>query len=293
MDFKDIYILTDMDGTLIGSNHAVSQKNKDAINRFVEAGGTFGVATGRACLGIFGFIENVNINGYCVVSNGAVIYEPNQREIIHEGFLNREKLLPFMQKVVEEYPEICVQMYTCDSLYMASNASGEDEYIKREKMDHEVVDMYDCECVKWNKVLFHTDDKNIILEIEKMAEKELAGQFEMNFSSEFYFEILPSGYTKGDSLERIRNMQQFAGKKFLALGDHMNDVKMLEMADFSICPTNAKDGAKAVCTLKADVSNDEDLIAWAIEKLENGEIDFKGESLITANAKNKNIREKV
>ncbi|MFI3167542.1 MAG: HAD-IIB family hydrolase [Bacillota bacterium] len=273
-DFKNLYILTDMDGTLIGSDHAISQKNKDAIARFVAMGGTFSVATGRASYGIGKFIGDLSINGCCVVSNGAVLYDSKSDKVLHSGFLDNSVLMPFVGKVIDKIAGLSIQMYTNKGLHVASNTHAIDEYIVRENVAHVLMDLYDMGDLEWNKMLFHSNNPCELAQIEKWTHEEFGDTFETNYSSECYFEIIPKGYTKGDSLKRLREMPQFAGKKFIACGDHLNDVQMLEEADFSVCPTNARDGAKAVCDLIAEVSNDGSLIAWIIEKVESGEISF-------------------
>ncbi|MFI3164137.1 MAG: Cof-type HAD-IIB family hydrolase [Bacillota bacterium] len=272
-NFKDVYIITDMDGTLINSSHKIDSENISAINYFVENGGTFSVATGRAREGIVNFVDTLNINGHCIVTNGAVIYDSNKDEICESGSLDTGILLPFIQRQIDKFPGLCLQMYTDKGLYVASNTKSIDEYIVREKVAHVLCDMFDMADLTWNKMLFHSAVKSELMEIERLAKEEFAGIFEVNYSSEFYFEIIPAGFTKGDSLNRLRKMDKYKGKKFIAMGDHQNDVRMLEEADFAICPTNAKAEAKAVCDLVADVSNDEFLLAWVIENLENGKIE--------------------
>ncbi len=271
-NFKDVYIITDMDGTLINSHHQLDRENVEAINHFVAGGGTFSVATGRASEGILNFIKDININGHCIVTNGAVIYDSNNKTVVESGSLDTGVLLPFIQKQIDKFPGLCLQMYTDKGLYVASNTKAIDEFIVREKVAHVLCDMYDMADITWNKMLFHSTVKSELEEIEKLAKEQLSDIFEMNYSSEFYFEVIPAGYTKGDSLQRLRKMDKYSGKKFIALGDHMNDVHMLEEADFAICPTNAKNAAKAVCDLVADVSNDEFLLKWVIENLESGKL---------------------
>lgn len=271
-NFKDVYIITDMDGTLINSSHKIDSENISAVNYFVENGGTFSVATGRAREGIVNFVDTLNINGHCIVTNGAVIYDSNKEEICESGSLDTGLLLPFIQRQIDKFPGLCLQMYTDKGLYIASNTKSIDEYIVREKVAHVLCDMFDMADLTWNKMLFHSAVKSELVEIERLAKEEFAGIFEVNYSSEFYFEIIPAGFTKGDSLNRLRKMDKYKNKKFIAMGDHQNDVRMLEEADFAICPTNAKAEAKAVCDLVADVSNDEFLLKWVIENLENGKI---------------------
>ena len=44
-DFSNIFLISDMDGTLINSKSHISAINKYALNEFTKAGGTFAVAT--------------------------------------------------------------------------------------------------------------------------------------------------------------------------------------------------------------------------------------------------------
>lgn len=46
-DFSNVFLISDMDGTLINSKSQISTINKYALNEFTKAGGTFAVATGR------------------------------------------------------------------------------------------------------------------------------------------------------------------------------------------------------------------------------------------------------
>ena len=50
MDLSGILLVSDLDGTLIGENFVVPQRNLDAIARFQQEGGSFAIATGRSIL---------------------------------------------------------------------------------------------------------------------------------------------------------------------------------------------------------------------------------------------------
>ncbi len=46
--FDGYVIYSDLDGTLLNNNKEVSDENKEFINYFIENGGKFSIATGRA-----------------------------------------------------------------------------------------------------------------------------------------------------------------------------------------------------------------------------------------------------
>ena len=47
MDLSGILLVSDLDGTLIGENFVVPQRNLDAIARFQQEGGSFAIAVGN------------------------------------------------------------------------------------------------------------------------------------------------------------------------------------------------------------------------------------------------------
>lgn len=61
MKYKDIILLSDLDGTLLDTNNRISKKNQDAIEYFILNGGRFGVATDRSPMNCAQFIKNISI----------------------------------------------------------------------------------------------------------------------------------------------------------------------------------------------------------------------------------------
>lgn len=273
-NFKDLYILTDMDGTLIGNSHNIPQNNKDAISRFVAGGGTFGIATGRAQLTIAPLTKGLDINGTCVASNGSVLFDYATGKILHYGILEKQSVLPFIREQIEKHPLVNVQTYGESDLYISSHTTEIDAYILRENVPYIRLPLDDMLFFEWNKMVFYSTDKDELKEVYNDACETLVknGVCECHYSSDFYLELIPNNHTKGDAVERLRKMPEYAGKKFITLGDHGNDVKMLQVADLSISPKNAIDLAKQNAKIVADATNDDGLVAWLVERLESGEI---------------------
>ena len=73
--FDGFILVSDMDGTLVGSNREVSKKNRDAIKYFTERGGKFTVATGRMVQSVEEFVSDLHIKCPTMLHNGAKIYD--------------------------------------------------------------------------------------------------------------------------------------------------------------------------------------------------------------------------
>ena len=59
---SDIYLFSDFDGTLHSATEGIPQRNLDALQRFVQKGGHFGLATGRAPFSAKEFLHLLPIN---------------------------------------------------------------------------------------------------------------------------------------------------------------------------------------------------------------------------------------
>ena len=48
MDFKNVIIMSDLDGTLLDDKKEISQRDMESINEFCDKGGMFTIATAEA-----------------------------------------------------------------------------------------------------------------------------------------------------------------------------------------------------------------------------------------------------
>ncbi len=48
MDYHNLALFSDLDGTLLDSQRQVSRENRQALEHFIAGGGLFGISTGRA-----------------------------------------------------------------------------------------------------------------------------------------------------------------------------------------------------------------------------------------------------
>lgn len=78
--FDDVLFFSDYDDTLYSHHLEVSAENKAAIRYFIQEGGRFSIATGRAHRTFTPQIakEGLEFNAPVVLSNGAAIYDYSQ-----------------------------------------------------------------------------------------------------------------------------------------------------------------------------------------------------------------------
>lgn len=88
-------IALDLDGTLLNSEHKISELNKQGIIEYKQRGCSIVLCTGRPYVGITSIIERVGLKGqgFAVSFNGSVIHDLANEEIVHNRPLSYQDLL--------------------------------------------------------------------------------------------------------------------------------------------------------------------------------------------------------
>ena len=120
----------------------------------------------------------------------------------------------------------------------------------------------------WLKVLFAMHEKEIPPFMEDIQRRGYPGVDFIRSERRFY-EMLPSGVSKGSALNAYRELPGMEGFTFVAVGDYDNDIEMLRAADFAVCPQNACDNAKACADLILGRTCEEGAMEELIDRILN------------------------
>lgn len=261
-NFSNIILLSDMDGTLLDSQGRVSEKNKKAIEYFVEHQGRFGVATGRTHHNGRQFLTGVTINIPCIMFNGGLLYDFELEKALVINELPKERLVDYIRTCLMEFPHVTLHIYSDEKCYIVSDEDLSDPFVIEDHKPNVFSSLDDILDKSWVKVLF-SGKKEELKRIETLIDKfQLAGLVSGVYSLETYFEILPSGVSKGSMMERLCDYMT-GDYKIYAVGDYSNDLELLKAADVGIATENALDELKMVADM-ITVSNDESAIADVI-----------------------------
>ena len=105
-------VFSDFDGTLLTSDHRISPKTLDALQRITKQGIPFTPISARSPLGIWPYaklIENYNI---IVAFSGALILDKNSTPIYSVKIDPAD--IQAINKVLADYPALGVNYYTYD-----------------------------------------------------------------------------------------------------------------------------------------------------------------------------------
>ena len=268
--FKNILICTDLDGTLLGSDRAVSRENLEAIEYFKSRGGYFTFITGRMPLCVTEIFDTVKPNVPFGCVNGGGLYDRKNERYVKTFALDK-RALTLVEYVDREFPSVGIQINTFNSIYFSKDSEGMRFFRDVTGMPNLTRDYRDIS-EPFAKVLFaDTDTEEISRLAEVLPRHPAAGDLSFTRSEKFFFEILPKGITKATTLTELCSHIGIPVNRSIALGDYSNDVDMIRAAGVGVAVGNATEDAKSVADL-VTVTNDEHAVAKVIRDLDNGKI---------------------
>lgn len=241
MKYQNTILLSDLDGTLLNANREVSQENLDAIQYFIDNGGKFGIATGRDIENVWALYEQIPVNFLCIFSNGSVLYHKEKGEVLAEVAVNKEKILPFLQKCRVQHPEIGIQLHTNVGTVFVPDTENVNPVTAEGHKPFISKSLEECSDLIIRKVLFLTPEGDFTwLKAESEALSDVVSRVQ---SSKFYYEFLPLNSSKGAMLQELRK-HMTPDEKLYAVGDFYNDIEMVLGADVGIFCENAPEDLK-------------------------------------------------
>ena len=257
--YQDFILISDLDGTLASSEHKVSKKNKEAITHFVTHGGHFAVATGRTQNNVVPYMAGVVVNAPCILYNGGALFSWQEQRFLKIKHMESSLLADFLKRCILLFPQMCIEIFTEEQLYVVTDPKNIDEHMKREKQEFVYAEIDEIIGKLWIKIILCDRHEQLLASRNLLSLFHLEDKTNNFFSALTYLEIVGKQVSKGNMLSELLTMKEYRGKKVIATGDFQNDIEMLRLADVGIAPAKAQGDVKKIADV-ISVSNDEDLI---------------------------------
>ena len=280
-------IASDMDGTLLNSNHKIPQNNIELIKFAQKNGIEFVVATGRAYYEALPALNDENIKCDVISFNGGIIYDKNGNIINITPM--KLKDLYYTIEILKSL-DISYQLYTKNTIYTKSietditayidliRANGEEpneQHLRQEAKNRlalghitevDNIELYlNQEDNPAIKVIGISND----LEKLKHATELLSGNDNISVTSSGAnnVEIMDKKATKGEALKIVADIHDINLKNAIAIGDNLNDQAMLDIVEYSIAMKNGNKDLQKTAKFITEKTNSEGGVADSVMKL--------------------------
>ena len=287
-------IVSDMDGTLLNEQVGLSAANVAAIKDAQAAGIDFVIATGRSFKSGYTMAEEKGITCPFIGQNGATYYN-DQQELQYVRGLAKDDVRKMME-IFDQTP-IYYELITFDGPYTNDKQAFIDHAFDtftdiNQDIDEEAIRSYITDMVDQNRInfvesyntlledddqiifkiaVFSTSGSNKLEKVQKRLEKEI-DNISITASSRKNMEINHIRASKGQAVSEYAKLKGYKPSEVLTIGDNINDLSMLDWADYGTAMANAVPEAKAVAKYQTK-SNSQDGVAHIINLVLKGEID--------------------
>lgn len=280
-------IASDMDGTLLNSDHKIPKENIELIKFAQKNGIQFVVATGRAYYEALPALNNENIKCDVISFNGGIIYDKNGNIINITPM--KLKDLYYTIEILKSL-EISYQLYTKNTIYTNSietditayidliRANGEEpneQHLRQEARNRLAlgyiteVDNIELYLNQENNPAIKVIGISNDLEKLKHATELLSGNDNISVTSSGTnnVEIMDKKATKGEALKIVADIHDINLKNAIAIGDNLNDQAMLDIVEYSIAMKNGNKELQKTSKFITEKTNSEGGVADSVMKL--------------------------
>lgn len=266
-DISKVVLMCDMDGSLLNSQKEITAVDRNAIEKFMELGGKFTIATGRTIQSFHHYYELLNLQMPLIMYNGAAIYDKITDSVLYTVALPKEAK-QITHEILDAMPHIGGEVLKADGIYVFRNNDYEKLHTKLCMVEPFYSELDEISEGDWLKVLFAMAPEDIP-QIEILIKQKNYDAVSFVKSSDIFCEMLPLGTTKGSALKEYRKLDGMEGYTFVAIGDYDNDIEMLIEADLGAAPANAQDTAKNAADIVLENSCDTGAVAELVDYIIN------------------------
>ena len=265
------FAISDFDGTIFNSRKEVSKVTVEAINTFVDNGGTFCVCTGRMTASIVPFLKHFGIDrGYVISYNGAEICNISTGEKVYKNHIQTKDLIKILN--FAKLNNFDVLIYPNDQITVEKVTKNNAEYMQMSSSSALVLAESITEYVESNqlttgKALFLTGGDEVIAnKIITDLSPILGEEFTLTRSNKYHIDIMRKSVSKGKTIKKFAKMLNKDLNKLICFGDEMNDESMIAIEDaVGAVPISGAEQLKLIADLIIDACDD-DGVAKAIKK---------------------------
>jgi Cof subfamily protein (haloacid dehalogenase superfamily) len=231
-------IATDLDGTLLNSDHQVDPFTVATLRRLAARGVQFVIATGRHYRDVAGIRDVLGIRPYLITSNGARVHDADDLRVHAHDLAPDVVRQLVMPEIVGAHGRVIINLFADDAWLIDRDAPDLLVLHQDSGFRYDITDMRAHDGRDVAKVLYigQPDD---LAEVEVNLARRFGDALYVTYSMPDCLEVMAANVSKGQALSLVLGRLGVDATRCVAFGDNMNDIDMLETAGHPFMMNNA------------------------------------------------------
>lgn len=231
-------IATDLDGTLLNSDHQVDPFTAATLQQLQARGLHFVIATGRHFRDVAGIRDRLGIRPYLVTSNGARVHDARDNRIhAHDLPADIVKRL-VAPDIAGMHGRVIVNLFVDDAWLIDREAPQLLMFHQDSGFRYEVAHLAAHDGQQVAKVLYIGDAADLSI-VERNLARHFGDALHVTYSLPDCLEVMAASASKGRALAFVLEQLGLPAERCIAFGDNMNDIDMLESVGHPFMMGNA------------------------------------------------------
>ena len=270
--------VTDLDGTLINSKREVPKKSLEILNKLIENGINFTVATARTPATAVEILQNLNLKLPVALMNGVLIYDTKELKYIDIKAIEKETVNKVLD-IFKVYNKNPLVYGVKDNHLWVYHKDFENVYeynFYKERADKNLktfvnVENYNGSLSDSNVINFVAFDNyekiKAIAEEVKCIEGITVNYYKDVYEDCYFLEAYSSEASKANGIKYLSKYIEYS--KVICFGDNLNDIPMFELANEAYATANATEEIKKIATEVIGSCEDNGVAEFLADRFKN------------------------
>lgn len=244
-------------------------RNLEAVERWIAGGGRFAIATGRALGAFREQSRKIPINAPVIVDNGGGLYDLSEERYVLRRLLP-DGALEDLAAVEDAFPGTSMELYLVGDRICALHPTQQNiHHAKLTGLGFQEIPALNTETVPapLAKALFIAEMPQLVRLRDFMVQQGWEVRYEMIYSSDHLMELTARGADKGAMARELKTITGCG--TLICIGDHANDLPMLQAADLAFAPANAIEAVRTAPGVTTVCHCLEGAVADVVERVES------------------------
>ena len=265
--------ITDLDGTLLSPEPAVTEKTARVINSLTARGLSFTFATARSVYSAVPITSALDISVPGILMNGVSIYDTAAERYIDSRFIGpdasaevlrafeRHGVHCFMYRIEEENL-ICYYSALTTNVMRSFAEERKNSYKKPFVRLEHLSEKADGKVVYFTTTGPYEELFPVKSEVEKIPGANHAFYLDV-YNGAWYLEVFSHKASKAAGIDFLR--ERYGFERVVAFGDNLNDLPMFSRADIKVAVANARPEVIKAADFTAPPNTEDGVAEWLLE----------------------------